>query len=143
MIKLNTYIYEAWSGVKQQSYEQEVSLWCEEMGVKNYIINSKGEIDVDGGVNLNNNDFEELPYKFGTVEGYFSLGGCQNLTSLKNCPNKVSRYFDVDGCSQLESLEGCPMEVRLNFYCRWCKHKFTKEDVKSLCKVKSGILHTI
>ena len=62
--KLNNYIEEAWSGVKQQSLKQDIEAWCEEMGIKNYTINSKGEIDVDGRVDLNNKDFKELTYKF-------------------------------------------------------------------------------
>ena len=130
----------SWDGVKKQSISTEdIESWCEEMNIENYTINSKGEIDVGGDVNLSGRDFKELPYKFGTVTGYFSLSSCKNLTSLKNCPNKVSRYFDADGCSQLELLEGCPMEVGGNFYCRWCKHKFTKKEVMSLCKVKGDI----
>jgi hypothetical protein len=49
MKTLNIYISEAWSGVKQQSYQQEIKSWCDEMGIENYTINSKGEIDVDDG----------------------------------------------------------------------------------------------
>ena len=71
MKKLNTYINEAWSGVKKQtSIDIEViESWCEEMGIQNYTINSKGEIDVDGEVDLRHNIFKELPYKFGKVNG--------------------------------------------------------------------------
>ena len=29
MTNLNKYIVEAWSGVKKQSYEQEIKSWCE------------------------------------------------------------------------------------------------------------------
>ena len=73
MKTLNKYIIEAWSGVKKHTNNVEIEAWCEEMGIQNYTINDKGEIDVDGGVNLDNKDFEELPYKFGTVKGWFSL----------------------------------------------------------------------
>ena len=97
MKNLNKYINEAWSGVKKQSYEQEVKSWCEEMGIKNYTINSKGEIDVDGSVwlykFLKKNDFKELPYKFGRVTGYFDISNNPNLTSLKNCPDKVEDFL--------------------------------------------------
>ena len=137
MIKLNNYINEAWSGVKKQSLKAEIEAWCEEMGIKNYTINSKGEIDVDGNVDFDNTDFKELPYKFGRVDGYFSLECCKNLISLKNCPNKVGSIFDVDGCSKLDSLEGCPKEVGMNFYCIGCKRKFTEKEVQSLCKITS------
>ena len=132
----------SWNGVKKQSYEQEIKSWCEEMGIENYTINSKGEIDVDGCVDLSKKDFEELPYKFGKItgeEGIFSLYKCKNLTSLKNCPDEVSRYFDVDNCIQLDSLEGCPKKVKTKFYCRNCKRKFSKEEVESLCKIGKGV----
>ena len=126
----------SWKGVKKQSYEQEVKSWCEEMGIQNYTINSKGEIDVDWRVNLRNKEFEELPYKFGTITGYFDIGNNPNLTSLKNCPDFVKGSFSCSLCPQLDSLEGCPKRVGGTFYCYDCKRKFTKKEVMSLCKVK-------
>ena len=135
MIKLNTYINETWSGVKKHTNNAEIEAWCEEMGIKNYTINSKGEIDVDGSVNLNKSNFKELPYKFGRVNGYFDIGSNPNLTSLKNCPNYVGSYFSCKNCHQLDSLEGCPKEVSLYFYCRKCKREFTKEGVVLLCNI--------
>ena len=128
-----------WSGVKKQTNIENIKAWCEEMGIENYTINSKGEIDVDGHVNLRNKKFKELPYKFGRVNGYFILQNCRNLISLKNCPNETDRYFDVDGCNKLESLEGCPKIVGTSFFCRDCKQNFTEKEVKSLCKVKRDI----
>ena len=129
----------SWKGVKQQSIKADIEAWCEEMGIEDYTINSKGEIDVDGFVDLRGSDFKELPYKFGTINGFFSLWNCKNLTSLKNCPNYVQRYFSCDNCCALKSLEGCPKEVGTNFYCRKCKRKFTEEEVMSLCEVENNI----
>ena len=128
-----------WNGVKNQTNIENIKAWCDEMGIENYTINSQGEIDVDGYVNLRNKNFEELPYKFGKVNGFFSLEGCENLTSLKNCPNYIEASFDIDGCSKLDSLEGCPKEIDSVFYCRKCKQKFTEEEVKYWCKVKRDI----
>ena len=139
MKNLNHYITEAWSGVKTQSLKADMEVWCKEMGIKNYTINPKGEIDVDGFVELDNKNFKELPYKFGRVDGYFSLGSCKNLTSLKNCPDDVNGLFSCIFCSKLDSLEGCPKKVESDFYCFGCKRDFTKEEVKSLCKVKGKI----
>ena len=136
MIKLNNYINEAWGGVKKYTNNAEIEAWCEEMGIEYYTINSKGEIDVDGDVSLNNKDFEELPYKFGRVTGYFSLREYKNLTSLKNCPNTIESWFACSGCTKLDSLEGCPKKVGRSFFCDKCKRKFTKEEVISLCNVK-------
>ena len=139
MINLNNYIIEAWNGVKQQSIKADIENWCEEMEIENYTINSKGEIDVKGGVDLANKDFEKLPYKFGKVTGFFTLMDNKKLTSLKNCPYYVGNYFDIDECPQLDSLEGCPKEVKVSFYCSDCKRKFTPKEVRSLCEVKNDI----
>ena len=146
MKNLNTYITEAWNGVKQQSIKADIEAWCDDMGINNYTINSKGEIDVDGDVWLykfmKKNDFKELPYKFGVVTGYFDIGENKKLTSLKNCPDEVRGSFGCRNCPQLDSLEWCPEEVGKNFYCFGCKREFTEGEVKSLCKVK-GKIHTI
>ena len=129
----------SWRGVKKQSYEQEIKSWCEEMGIQNYTINSKGEIDVDWRVNLRDKNFEELPYKFGTVNGYFDVSHNKNLISLKNCPNKVEDYFRCSYCKKLDSLEGAPQKVWDDFFCRRCKREFTEKEVRSLCEVKRDI----
>ena len=131
----------SWNGVKKQISIVDVEAWCEEMGIKNYTVNSKGEIDVNGGVDLAYKDFKELPYKFGTVTGRFDMEGCKNLISLKNCPDHIlnRHMFDIEGCTKLDSLEGCPKGVGGWFYCGKCKRKFTKEEVRSLCDVGLGI----
>ena len=132
----------SWNGVKKQSIKAEIEAietWCEEMCIQNYIINSKGEIDVNGYVNLRNKNFKELPYKFGEVNGYFTLSNNKNLTSLKNCPDQVGTWFGIDGCNKLDSLEGCPKKIRNNVFCRECKRQFTEEEVESLCEVKGDI----
>ena len=139
MKNLNNYIVEAWSGVKKQSLKAEIKAWCEEMGVKNYTINSKGEIDVNGDVWLMGKDIKELPYKFGYISNTFSLNRCKNLTSLKNCPDYIGDSFDIDGCTKLDSLKGCPKEVEGNFHCGRCKRKFTKEEVQRHCNIKNKI----
>ena len=125
----------SWKGVKKITNIENIEAWCDEMRIKNYTINSQGEIDVKGNVDLDNTNFKELPYKFGTVSGWFTLTHNKNLVSLTNCPNYVGRYFACNSCTRLDSLEGCPKEVDGNFYCSKCKIKFTFEGVRSLCKV--------
>ena len=139
MIKLNKYINEAWSGVKRQTNNAEIEAWCEEMRIENYTINSKGEIDVDGYVNLRYQKFKELPYKFGTVIGYFDVSHNPNLISLKNCPTKIEDSFYCNDCSQLDSLEGCPKEVSENFVIRRSKKRFTQTEIRQKCKVGEKI----
>ena len=129
----------SWNGVKKQSYEQEIKSWCEEMGIENYTINSKGEIDVDENVNLMGKDFKELPYKFSKVNGFFEISNNKNITSLKNCPNYIVDYFGCDNCSSLDSLDGCPRIVKMSF-CIWnCKKIFIEEEIKLRCLVYGDI----
>src|SRR5574344_1418600 len=101
----------SWRGVKKQTNIENIKSWCEERGIKNYTINDKGEIDVDGDVWLLSKRIKELPYKFGTINGHFKIAYNPNLISLKNCPNIVVRSFGCEYCSKLDSLEGCPKEV--------------------------------
>ena len=129
----------SWKGIKNQTNIENIKAWCDEMGIKDYTINSQGEINVNIDVNLRNKNLKELPYKFGRVNGYFNLAYNENLTSLKNCPTIVEGTFDIDGCSNINSLYWCPKEVWGNFWCRYCKRRFTIEKVKSLCLVKNTI----
>ena len=83
-----------------------------------------------------------------------------SLTSLEGCPKEVGGDFDcsynklisLKGChkevngnfdcryNNLTSLEGAPKEVSGDFYCRGNKGKrFTKSDVKKVCKVGNKI----
>ena len=128
----------SWSGVKKQSNIENIKSWCDEMGIQDYTINSKGEIDVDWLVDFRCYNFKELPYKFGTVTGYFDIGNNKNLISLKNCPNEVGGYFSCSKCPKLDSLEGCPKEVDNNFYCYDCKVIFDIKEIKKLCKIHFG-----
>ena len=125
----------SWNGVKKQSIKEEIKSWCEEMRIRNYTINSLGEISVNGNVDLGESNFKELSYKFDRVDGHFDIGSNQNLTSLKNCPNYVRDSFACDFCHQLDSLEGCPKEVGGNFYYRGCKREFVVEEIQRYCKV--------
>ena len=132
----------SWKGVKKQSLKTDIEAWCEEMGIQNYTINDKGEIDVDGNIDLGHKNFKELPYKFGRVNGFFDLGYNENLISLKNCPNYIGGLFSCICCPQLDSLEGCPKETGNDFWCVCCKRKFTEKEVRSLCKVSNNIYTT-
>ena len=129
----------SWSGVKKHTNNAEIEAWCDKIGVRKYNINDEGKIDVNRFVNLFKKDFKEIPYKFGKVKDFFTLQNCKNLTSLKNCPNIVTGNFSCSSCSQLDSLEGCPTKVGGDFFCYGCKGSFSKEEIKSLCKVKFDI----
>ena len=74
---------------------------------------------IEGNVNLNDLYLAELPEFLRGVEvrGNFE---CRNnkLTSLKNCPSRVTGRFFCN-YNRLESLEGAPEFVGRDF---WCNH---------------------
>ena len=137
-----------------------IQKWLDEHGIKNYTINNKGEIDVDGNVFLGDRNLTEFPpfIQFGIVKGYFNCSLC-GLTSLRGCPRVVKKSFYCDG-NKLTSLEGSPEEVGIGFLCQdnnlktlegapkkvggdfFCysnSTQFTEDDVKKVCKVKYKI----
>ena len=91
--------------------------WLDQYGITNYTLNDKGEIDVDGSVDLSYKDIEEFPYfiQFGVVRGYFN---CDNnkLISLRGCPRVIKKGFNCS-FNNLTSLRGCPRVVKKSFYC--------------------------
>ena len=94
---------------------EDIDYLCKRYGIKNYIINSDGTIDVDGDVNITYMKLDKLPLKFNVVYGDFQ---CYNnkLTSLEGAPKEVGVDFDCNN-NQLTSLKGSPKWVGRNFYC--------------------------
>lgn len=94
-----------------------VRAWLEEHDIKNYTINTRGEIDIDGDVDLSYKNIKEFPYfiQFGTIKGNFDCKH-NNLTSLKGVPREVKETFDCS-CNDLTSLEGAPEKVGRSFDC--------------------------
>ena len=94
-----------------------VRAWLEEHGIKNYTINTRGEIDVDGDIKITYKNIKEFPsfIQFGTVKGNFDCKH-NNLTSLKGVPREVKGDFDC-ACNDLTSLEGAPEKVGRSFDC--------------------------
>ena len=129
----------SWNGVKKYTNNTNIKAWCDEMGIENYIINSKGEIDVDGEVDLSGKDFKELPYKFGKVKGYFNLDGCENLISINNCPNEIYGYFSIEYCTNFECITNVHIKrILRTFYCRYNKNDVTPNQVEYLCNKIGG-----
>ena len=95
--------------------------WLDEYDIKNYTINNKGEIDVDGDVNLSRCNLTEFPsfIQFDTIKGNFD---CiyNNLTSLKGSPRKVGGHFDCS-YNELTTLKESPKEVGGSFNCTYNK----------------------
>ena len=95
--------------------------WLEDHDIKNYTVNDKGEIDVNGDVNLEWKGLTELPslIQFGTVKGDF-ICDYNNLTSLRGYPREVGRDFKCSH-ADLTSLEGSPRVVGRDFHCIYNK----------------------
>ena len=72
---------------------------------------------VNGNVSLSGYKWTEIPEWLKDVEiiGFFNCS-YNNLTTLKNCPQKIYKVF---ACShnELVSLEGCPKNIKGDFYC--------------------------
>lgn len=74
--------------------------------VKGRYVVVDGKVDVYGGVNMVNMNLTEIPVKFGRVRmqldseggwgGYFTCSD-NNLTTLKNCPDKTDSMFFYKG----------------------------------------------
>ena len=92
-----------------------ISLICKQYGITNYTINSDGSIDVNGGVDLYNKGFVELPLRFNKVTGCFDCG-YNNLTTLEGCPRWVGGFFYCSR-NELTSLEFSPDYVGDYFEC--------------------------
>ena len=58
-----------------------------------WVINSDGEVDVDGNVNMSYMNLMEIPVKFGSVSGYFDCSR-NNITSLEFSPTSVGYNID-------------------------------------------------
>ena len=110
-------LYESILGSTHAGKASIIKAWLDEHNIKNYTINSKGEVDVDGDVNLSGRGLTEFPsfIQFGTVKGNFFYNN-NNLTTLKGAPKKVGRSFECS-YNKLTSLKGAPNEVGGSFDC--------------------------
>ena len=94
---------------EQFNNEQEIREICEKYNIKNYIINTDGNIDVDGNINLSSRGLFKLPLKFNVVSGVFYCND-NNLISLEGCPKEVGGNFSCVA-NKLKSLIGSPKIV--------------------------------
>ena len=96
--------------------------WCEKHLPEGlWKVNPEGLVDVEGKVDLVNQNFQRLPVAFGRVSYYFDLEDCKQLLTLEGSPREVGEWFDCSGCIALPSLEGAPQKVGTWFSCDGCK----------------------
>lgn len=99
----------------------EIEEWLDEYGVTNYKINDDYTVDVNGSVDLNKQDLEEIPVEFNIVKGSFSCAD-NKLKNLINCPKRVEKSFYCYN-NRLISLEGCPEYVGEHMDCSGGKNQ--------------------
>jgi len=127
-------------GIKTLIKNWFLLIGVQEFSYKKYVrITRKGEINLLSGITLQDKINGNLPefIKFNRVSGNFNVGSC-NLTTLRGCPNFVGRDFTCN-YNKLTSLEYSPKIVRGMYDCSYNKIKFTKEDVRKVCKAKDMI----
>ena len=95
--------------------ESTIKQILEILGVTNYTINSDLSVDVNGIVNIDEQELKSIPVQFRNVSEHFYCPG-NKLTSLEGAPQKVGGDFDC-AFNQLTSLKGAPKEVDGNFDC--------------------------
>ena len=108
------------------------------MGIYAWTINDDFTIDTRGNVFLDSLGLTEFPpfVQFGHVGGSF---WCNNrLISLRGVPFSVAWFFNCDH-NFLESLQYAPSAIGGNFSCIRNSIKFSKEDIKNICRVGGGI----
>tara|TARA_X000000368_G_scaffold101260_1_gene78094 strand:+ start:2195 stop:2932 length:738 start_codon:yes stop_codon:yes gene_type:complete len=88
--------------------------FCEKYRIYHYDIDEQGRINTSYSVSLSDLGLEELPVKFGIVNGSFNISN-NNLTNLKGLPEIVDGVLSVNS-NKLTSLEGCPKKVKYDMY---------------------------
>ena len=99
------------------SNANEIKTWLDLRGINYYTIHEDSVVDVDGDVDISNQQLKFIPVQFGVVTGDFF---CQHnkLTSLKGAPQKVGGNFWCYS-NTLGSLKGASQKVGGDF---WCNH---------------------
>lgn len=111
--------------------------------IQNYKINTDGTVLVMGNV-----DFKQkliinikgnfmLSIKFSLVSGDFNISNT-SIVVLKGCPTVVGGSF-ICNFNNLKTLNYSPRSVGGDYVCNKNITKFTKNNVRSVCKVGGDI----
>jgi len=114
-----------------------IEKWLEKFDINNYKINDDNTIDVYESVNLKRKNLTNFPdyIKFNNVKGGFIIQH-NVFTSLRGCPEIVNGLFSCSN-NMLTSLKYAPKEAN-SFYCHDNKKKFSVEEVKKYCNIRSN-----
>ena len=92
---------------------------CQKYGIKDYIIDQDGFVNVSWHVDLSHNRFKKLPIKFGKVEKYFDCSYC-DLITLEGSPRYVGGTFYCADNEELKTLVGGPRYVGAEYWAQYC-----------------------
>ena len=76
-----------------------------------WVLNTNGEVDVDGVVDMRSMYLKEIPVKFGSVSGGNFYCSFNKLTSLIGSPTSIEGGNFECHSNQLTSLEGSPKSI--------------------------------
>jgi len=109
------FIYRYMKNLITKKEKDRIDLICVKYKIQNYTINPDGSIDVDGSVNLHDNNLSKFPLQFGNVTGDFNCS-LNELISLQGSPHTVGGncYFNSN---KLTSLEGSPVTIGGDLMC--------------------------
>jgi len=114
---------------EQFTTKEQIKDWLDKHNIEDYTINKDLTVDVDGHVKLER--IEYLPFKFGRVEGSFSIKH-SNITSLKNSPDYVGIDFEIVG-NTIKSLEHSPKVVKVRY-----RLYLNKTEIENLIGITHG-----
>ena len=115
--------------------KQKIEEFLKQYNINNYTINDDLSVDVDGDVNLSEQNFEELPVNFGKVTGYFYCESCPNLITLEGAPKEMGKNLWCCSCINLISLKGFPKEIVGYFGCYKCSQLSSLQYAPLKCKI--------
>ena len=86
-----------------------------DLNIQNFKINNDLVVDIHESISLQGMELSELPFKFGSISGYFDCSD-NKLTTLKGCPKLIDGFFDCSN-NELISLEHGPIKVGSFYNC--------------------------
>lgn len=95
--------------------KEEINKLLKYYKVKRYTINEDLSVDVNGNVDLSDNELDCLPIVFNTVSGNF-IANRNNLKSFDGFPKKLGGSLSVSN-NNISSFKNAPEVINGNFSC--------------------------
>lgn len=86
-----------------------------DLNIQNFKINDDLVVDINESISLQGMELTKLPFKFGSISGYFDCSD-NKLTTLKGCPKLIDGFFDCSN-NELISLKHGPIKVGSFYNC--------------------------